>query len=593
MLYDETDTDDDLTPDCTDGCPNDPNKTEPGMCGCGVTDVPTTWYADADGDGYGDPNSSIAGYTCDQPSGYVADNSDTCPALAGRIGDSCDDGDVNTTGDVINGSCVCQGTPIGDCTNYTLEFQSGSGIANAVTYEVLDATGFAIILSGNNPIPADGIGTLDLCLSDGCYQLRVTDNAGDGLLGYILREAGAEGRRIIDNNGNMNDGISQIAAGGGFCLPIGDDQLIWSSCDKLDWIDNKFVVCHANTAVTAQYGVSNTTSGYEFWFFDPNGTYSFRRFRSHATSDGTGSGATRACHFKVNGWFNTASTPHLPDDLLLNVRVRGRVAGSNLPFGPACRFRIDAALAACPRVKLQDDPTNIDDFSCGVSRDFGGYSRPANRIYANPPQPIPVVASSMVRYQFRFRIPGEGICIVRPPQTSARMVLNWTNGTPLECGKTYDVDVRVSLDGGATWCFGPATTSQATACADNEDWGKVCLVTINPCAGMDGGTNALIEDTNAISGDNHQGEQRLVLYPNPNRGDQLFLSLRSLEADVRTLSVDLFDLTGKRVMAHTIAVSDGFVNTNLELHGGLAGGMYMVNITAGDKTYIERLVIQP
>ncbi|MCC6541105.1 MAG: T9SS type A sorting domain-containing protein, partial [Flavobacteriales bacterium] len=57
--------------------------------------------------------------------------------------------------------------------------------------------------------------------------------------------------------------------------------------------------------------------------------------------------------------------------------------------------------------------------------------------------------------------------------------------------------------------------------------------------------------------------------------------------------VDIFDLTGKRVSARTIAVQDGFVKTNLDLNGDLAGGMYMVHVTAGDKTYTERLVIQP
>src|SRR5690606_10193474 len=143
-----------------------------------------------------------------------------------------------------------------------------------------------------------------------------------------------------------------------------------------------------------------------------------------------------------------------------------------------------------------------------VSRNFGGPSNPDNRIYANPPQPVPVVASSAVRYQFRFRITGENVCIVRPPQTSARMVLNWTNGTPLECNRTYEVDVRVSLDGGATWCFGPAGSSQAAACADTEDWGKVCLVTINPCAEAAGGGSSL-----AL-----QGDGEFTMYPNPNRG---------------------------------------------------------------------------
>ncbi len=488
------------------------------------------------------------------------------------------------TGSVTMG-VLCGSTDPSCATNgLNLEFQNDAN-PGEVTWTVLDESGVYTILSGADPIPANSIGTQAICLPDGCYRLRVNDSAGDGMTtgGYELRTSGM-GQRIIDNTNNFSSGsVSAIANGGSFCLPIGTDKLIYSSCDKLDWVNNKFIVASANPTVSAQFGVSNTTSGYEFWFFDPNGTYSYRRFRSHATSDGFGSGATRACHFKVNGWVNSVATPHLPANVLLNVRVRGRVAGNNLEFGPACQFKIDAVLAACPRVKLQDDPANTSDFSCGVSRNFGGPSSVGNRIYANPPQPIPVVASNMVRYQFRFRIPGENICIVRPPQTSARMVLNWTTGTPLECSKTYEVDVRVSLDGGATWCFGPAGTSQAAACADTEDWGKVCNVTINPCANVNGGSSSMVVE----------GNSTFTMYPNPNRGDQLFMSVTNVEEGVNTVSVDIFDMTGKRVMARTIAVQDGFVNTNLELNGDLAGGLYMVNITAGTKAYTERLVIQP
>ena len=41
----DTDTDGDGTPDCNDACPEDPAKTAPGVCGCGSSDVDT----DADG----------------------------------------------------------------------------------------------------------------------------------------------------------------------------------------------------------------------------------------------------------------------------------------------------------------------------------------------------------------------------------------------------------------------------------------------------------------------------------------------------------------------------------------------------------------
>ena len=98
--------------DSSDNCPTDPLKIEPGVCGCGTADVPTTWYADADNDGFGDPLSSQAGYTCIQPPGYVEDGTDDCPELSGLIGDACDDNDPYSTDDLITGACLCIGTPV-------------------------------------------------------------------------------------------------------------------------------------------------------------------------------------------------------------------------------------------------------------------------------------------------------------------------------------------------------------------------------------------------------------------------------------------------------------------------------------------------
>ena len=89
-----------------------------------------------------------------------------------------------------------------------------------------------------------------------------------------------------------------------------------------------------------------------------------------------------------------------------------------------------------------------------------------------------------------------------------------------------------------------------------------------------------------------QGSGALTLYPNPNNGDQLFINLSEVDSEVNTVSVDIFDLAGKRISARTIAVNDGFVKTNIDLNGELSNGLYMVNITAGEETYNERLVIQ-
>jgi hypothetical protein len=173
------------------------------------------------------------------------------------------------------------------------------------------------------------------------------------------------------------------------------------------------------------------------------------------------------------------------------------------------------------------------------------------------------------RYQFRFRIAAEGFEVVRTT-TSYTLWLNWAT-LPLQDGKTYDVDVRVSKDAGATWCTNAAT------------WGTVCQVTIDQTPAGAGNQNFAAAGSNAD----------LRMFPNPNRGDVLSFSLSAIEEGVNTVTVDIFDLFGKRVSARTIAVAGGNVNTNIELNGELAAGMYLVNVTAGETVYTERLVIQP
>lgn len=74
---DSLDTDEDGTIDCLDGCPDDPNKTVPGSCGCNVPDV------DSDGDGFldcADPCPADP-FNTDNDGDGVCDDADLCFGL--------------------------------------------------------------------------------------------------------------------------------------------------------------------------------------------------------------------------------------------------------------------------------------------------------------------------------------------------------------------------------------------------------------------------------------------------------------------------------------------------------------------------------
>ena len=524
----------------------------------------TAWYDDTDGDGFGDPNVSVD--ACEQPTGFVASADDTCPAVPGVIGSICSDGDPNTINDVLNSSCQCLGTPVGGSgTQVVLELRSNNGAQ--VSWEILNA-GSSVVCSGDNyPVIATII--TDFCeLPDGCYRLRVLDSGNDGFGlggGYQLRLTGSYPLgtplasnviRIIDNLGNFTSGsVSAIGNGpNAFCLPMSGQAPLYASRDKMDWVAGQYIVSEADADVSAQWQVGDQTDdGYEFWFFDPNGSYSFRRFRNHATNDGFANvGATRACHARINGWL---ASNHVPANRLMNVRIRARVNGVNKAWGPAFRFMIDPVAAACPRTKLMDDPNN-PFLSCNQTRNWG----PNNYLHARP-------VSGANRYQFRFRT-AEGFNRVIT-SNSYFVQLNWAT-QPLVPGTTYDVDVRISRDGGATWCV------------SGISWGESCTLTIAAGAAQGGSANLA---TPTLEGG-------LGMWPNPNNGELLTVRLTGIAEGVRTVAVDIFDLTGKRVVGREVAVSEGgSLCSVLELNGQLATGVYLVSLTAGSERYTQRLVV--
>ena len=143
----ETDSDGDGTANCNDGCPNDPLKTSPGQCGCGVADT------DSDGDGTanchdGCPNDPLkitpgicgCGVADTDSDGDGTPNcNDGCPndplkTAAGACG--CGVADTDTDGDgTANCNDGCPNDPLktapGQCGCGVADTDSdGDGVAN-------------------------------------------------------------------------------------------------------------------------------------------------------------------------------------------------------------------------------------------------------------------------------------------------------------------------------------------------------------------------------------------------------------------------------------------------------------------------------
>jgi hypothetical protein len=554
---------------CNDNNASTENDVVTADCTCAGTPIETFGCPDLQaniGDACNDNNASTendvvtANCVC---AGTPIETFD-CPDLQANIGDACNDNNASTENDVVTANCTCAGTPIVTCTeNLILELQTDAN-GEQTSWEILSQVNAAVVCSGEG-YPDNSVVTAACCVPAGCYRLRVYDSAGDGMTtgGYILRTDPAN-LRIIDNRYNFSSGsVSAISGDQGFCLPIGTDRPIHTSCDKLDWVNNQFLIASENAAVSAEWisGAPNSaqdpTSGYDFWFFDPNGTYSFIRQRRHNQSDGFANiGAARTAHMQINNW---SVANQIPTGVLMNVRVRGVVDGVPMEWGPACRFKIDPVAAACPMTKLMDIPGNMF-ISCGQFRQWA----PGSYAHARP-------VSGATQYQFRFRQPSENYEVVRTTsQYFVQLYWSATSAPPLVTGTQYLVDVRAFKNG--QWC----------------PWGEVCTLNIGTPVSDGGNLNSSIEES-----ENGSGASQFTMWPNPNRGDQLMLQIDVLPLTVETVAIEMFDMTGKKMMTRTIATQNGSFNHSLDLQAELPAGMYVVNITAGEKLFTGRLVVQP
>ncbi|MBS1500256.1 MAG: carboxypeptidase regulatory-like domain-containing protein [Bacteroidetes bacterium] len=187
------DSDNDGTCNADDGCPNDVNKIAPGECGCGVADVPASYYVDADGDGYGTGALVPGFFTCTVPAGYSAtagDCDDNNNAMHPGAIEICDgfDNDCNGTVDdptTFSNGLVAQWLFNGNLNDHSTNGNNGTAPGGASFTTGMDGTANgAFQFGGSRYVLVPHSNSLNLGTGD--YTYSVWLNWAAGSLGNIF-----------------------------------------------------------------------------------------------------------------------------------------------------------------------------------------------------------------------------------------------------------------------------------------------------------------------------------------------------------------------------------------------------------------------
>lgn len=195
----DTDTDGDLTPDCQDDCPLDPLKTNPGSCGCGNPDTDTDGDTTPDClDGCPeDPLKTGPGFCgcgtpeTDSDSDTVPDCIDGCPADPDKTAPGvcgCGVSDVDTDGDL---TADCQD----GCPNDPLKTLPG------------------VCGCGTPDVDTDADGTPDC--TDGCPN--DPDKTAPGICGCANADTDSDGDNTPDCNDDCPNDPAKVQAGNCGC----------------------------------------------------------------------------------------------------------------------------------------------------------------------------------------------------------------------------------------------------------------------------------------------------------------------------------------------------------------------------------------
>ncbi len=177
----------------------------------------TTWYTDADGDGYGDPNAAVV--ACDQPGGTVADNTD-CDDTSARYHPGADESDCSDPNDYNCDGSVGYADADGDSYPACQDCNDAESAINPAAIEVCDG-----VDNNCDGLTDDADPTVDPSTESTFYADSDADTYGDPNTPVL---ACAQPTGAVADNTDCDDTVAAVNPGATeVCNGIDDD------CDAL------------------------------------------------------------------------------------------------------------------------------------------------------------------------------------------------------------------------------------------------------------------------------------------------------------------------------------------------------------------------
>lgn len=83
----------------------------------------------------------------------------------------------------------------------------------------------------------------------------------------------------------------------------------------------------------------------------------------------------------------------------------------------------------------------------------------------------------------------------------------------------------------------------------------------------------------------------LTIGPNPNPGDELWMSLDGLPTETASLDAQLHDMSGRLILAKVLPVANGILKAALQLPPALPSGLYVTSISSTGSRWIAKVIV--